>query len=251
MNQPLPPSITEKQVKSNYLALMEKVADALKRTGRPVNTVQVIGVTKYVDVKLTQYLVNAGCHHLAESRPQALWAKSAELADQKIDWHLIGHLQRNKAKRTVPILSTMHSLDSERLLQQIESDLDPRTSPLQLLLEVNISGDVTKTGIAIAEAELLLTHWMDREHRPSKMEIAGLMGMGSLTGSPDTTRREFSLLRELRDTWSSRFGLPLAELSMGMSDDFEIAIEEGSTMVRIGSLLFQHPEAENVKRTHL
>lgn len=251
MTQPLPPSITEKQVKSNYLSLIGQVADTLKRTGRPLDAVQVIGVTKYVDVKLTEYLVNAGCHRLAESRPQALWAKSAALADQKIDWHLIGHLQRNKAKKTVQMLSTMHSLDSDRLLRQIESDLDPRTSPLQLLLEVNISGDVSKTGISIADAELLLTHWMDRDHRPANMEIAGLMGMGSLTGSSDTTRREFSLLRELRDTWSSRFGLPLTELSMGMSDDFEIAIEEGSTMVRIGSLLFQQPEAENEKRTQL
>lgn len=247
MNQQLPPLITEKQVKSNYLALMEKVSNALKRTGRTLDAVQVIGVTKYVDVKLTEYLVNAGCHRLAESRPQALWAKSAAMADQKIDWHLIGHLQRNKAKRTVQILSTMHSLDSDRLLRQIESDLDPRTSPLQLLLEVNISGDVNKTGISIADAELLLTHWMDREYRPANMEIAGLMGMGSLTGSSDTTRSEFSMLRELRNTWSSRYGLPLTELSMGMSDDFEIAIEEGSTMIRIGSLLFQPFETENEK----
>jgi pyridoxal phosphate enzyme (YggS family) len=247
MNQQLPPLITEKQVKSNYLALMERVSDVLKRMGRPLDAVQVIGVTKYVDVNLTEYLVNAGCHHLAESRPQALWAKSAAMTDQKIDWHLIGHLQRNKTKRTVQILTTMHSLDSDRLLRQIESDLEPRTSPLQLLLEVNISGDVNKTGISIADAELLLKHWMEREHRPANMEIAGLMGMGSLTESPDTTRREFSMLRELRNTWSSRFGLPFTELSMGMSDDFEIAIEEGSTMIRIGSLLFQPSATENEK----
>ena len=238
MNLPIPQSITEKQVKSNYLALLDRVAAASKKTSRPPNEVKVVGVTKYVDVNLTQFLVNAGCQDLAESRPQALWEKSATLASNSIHWHLIGHLQRNKAKRTIPILNTIHSLDSLRILQQIESDLAERESPLRLLLEVNVAGEENKTGMTIHDAELLLANWVERESKPKNLEISGLMAMGSLSGIPDTTRREFSKLRELRNAWNSRFGLPLNELSMGMSDDFEIAIEEGSTMIRIGSLLF-------------
>lgn len=239
MNLPSLPIITEQQVKTNYFILLERVHNALKKVGRSPGSVKVIGVTKYVDSVLTQFLVKAGCVDLAESRPQSLWEKSTNLANQPIQWHLIGHLQRNKAKRTIPILNTMHSLDSLRLLQQIESDVGQREPVLQLLLEVNVSQESNKTGISISDAETLLANWVERETRPPNLEIAGLMGMGSLSGDTETTRREFSSLRELRDTWSRRFGLPLKELSMGMSDDFEIAIEQGSTMIRIGSLLFQ------------
>jgi len=176
---------------------------------------------------------------MGESRPQMLWDKSAAMADREVRWHMIGHVQRNKVKRTLPLLQTMHSLDSQRLLDQIVTDVGDRPEPLQLLLEVNISGEPDKTGILVADAELLLERWTKRSEPNNNLEIAGLMGMGSLSGGADQARCEFESLRLLRERWSIRFGMPLQELSMGMSNDFEIAIEQGATMVRIGSVLFQ------------
>ena len=132
----------------------------------------------------------------------------------------------------------MHSLDSERLLQQVEQDVGPRENPLDLLLEVNISGDPDKTGLSVVEGEQLLEKWLVRREKFPTLKIVGLMGMGSLIGGQDQARTDFEVLRNLRDRWAVRFGLPLNELSMGMSDDFEIAIEQGATMVRIGSILF-------------
>jgi len=225
-------------VRANYLAVLDRMNAAARRAGRKPEEIRLIGVTKYVDSSVTRYLAEAGCRDLGESRPQVIWDKSADLADLEINWHLIGHLQRNKAKRTLPLLTAMHSLDSERLLQQVEQDVGPRENPLDLLLEVNISGDLEKTGLSMVEGEQLLEKWLIRREQFPSLKIVGLMGMGSLHGGQDQARTDFELLRNLRDRWAVRYGLPLNELSMGMSDDFEIAIEQGATMVRIGSILF-------------
>jgi pyridoxal phosphate enzyme (YggS family) len=225
-------------VRANYLSVLDRMNAAARRAGRKPEEIRLIGVTKYVDSSVTRYLVEAGCRDLGESRPQVIWDKSADLSDLEINWHLIGHLQRNKAKRTLPLLTTMHSLDSERLLQQVEQDVGPRENPLDLLLEVNISGDPEKTGLSVVEGEQLLEKWLTRREQFPSLKIVGLMGMGSLHGGQDQARTDFELLRNLRDRWAVRYGLPLNELSMGMSDDFEIAIEQGATMVRIGSILF-------------
>ncbi len=225
-------------VRANYLAVLDRMNTAAGRAGRNPAEIRLIGVSKYVDASVTRHLVEAGCRDLGESRPQVIWDKSAALADLEINWHLIGHLQRNKAKRTLPLLTAMHSLDSERLLQQVEQDIGNREKPLDLLLEVNISGDLEKTGLSVAEGEQLLEKWLMRRENCPLLNVVGLMGMGSLNGGQDQARADFEVLRNLRDRWAVRFGLPLNELSMGMSDDFEIAIEQGATMVRIGSILF-------------
>ena len=225
-------------VRANYLSVLDRMNAAARRAGRKPGEIRLIGVTKYVDSSVTRHLVEAGCRDLGESRPQVIWDKSADLADLEINWHLIGHLQRNKAKRTLPLLTAMHSLDSERLLQQVEQDVGPRENPLDLLLEVNISGDPDKTGLSVVEGEQLLEKWLVRREKFPTLKIVGLMGMGSLIGGQDQARTDFEVLRNLRDRWAVRFGLPLNELSMGMSDDFEIAIEQGATMVRVGSILF-------------
>jgi PLP dependent protein len=232
-------------VRANYLSVLDRMDAAARRAGRKPEEIRLIGVTKYVDSSVTRYLVEAGCRDLGESRPQVIWDKSAVLADLEINWHLIGHLQRNKAKRTLPLLTAMHSLDSERLLQQVEQDVGPRENPLDLLLEVNISGDPEKTGLSVVEGEQLLEKWLMRREKFPSLKIVGLMGMGSLHGGQDQARTDFEALRNLRDRWAVRFGLPLNELSMGMSDDFEIAIEQGSTMVRIGSILFAKPTSSS------
>ena len=238
MNQPTGFDPTKDRVFANYSAVLDRIQTAAARSSRIVNEIRLIGVTKYVDATLARWLFEFGCTNLAESRPQALWEKAASLADLQVEWHLIGHLQRNKVKRTLPLISTVHSLDSIRILDQIRQETVHRLAPLKLLLEMNVSGDPEKTGMRVSEGEELIDAWMSNRHETPNLSIVGLMGMGSLQGGMDQARRDFASLRELRNLWAIRFGLPLRDLSMGMSEDFEVAIEEGATMVRIGSILF-------------
>lgn len=238
MNPPSRFHPTKARVFANYSVVLDRMQSAAARSSRILKEIRLIGVTKYVDATIAKWLVEFGCSNLAESRPQTLWEKAASLADLQVEWHLIGHLQRNKAKRTLPLVSTMHSLDSIRILDQIRQESVQRRAPLQLLLEMNVSEDPEKTGMRVSEGEKLLEAWMSILHEVPNLSIVGLMGMGSLQGGMDQARRDFASLRELRDLWANRYGLPLKELSMGMSEDFEAAIEEGATMVRIGSLLF-------------
>ncbi len=226
------------QVQANYLQVSDRIQAAASRSGRLKDEIQTIAVTKYVDTTISRWLVELGCSTLAESRPQVLWEKTAALSDLQVDWHLIGHLQRNKAKRTLPLVSTMHSLDSMRIFEQIQLDTVVRPQPLRLLLEMNVSGDREKTGMLVSEGEKLLDFWQSKSHEFPNLSIVGLMGMGSLQGGTEQARRDFAELRNLREVWEKRYGMQLRELSMGMSQDFETAIEEGATMVRIGSILF-------------
>jgi PLP dependent protein len=229
---------TKEQLKSNYLAVISRIERAASAASRKPSDIQMVGVTKYVDANVARWLVELGCRALGESRPQSLWGKAEAISDLEVDWHLIGHLQRNKAKRTLPVVSVMHSVDSMRVLEQIQIDTLTRQAPLKLLLEMNISGDPSKTGMLVSEGERLLEHWQSHSQSFPSVQLIGLMGMGSLIGGKNQARTDFAELRNLRDKWVDRFGLQLHELSMGMSDDFEEAILEGSTMVRIGSILY-------------
>ncbi len=200
-----------------------------------------MGVTKTVDAKIAQMLVAAGCRDLGESRPQELWAKAAAIQDPSpenaVRWHMIGHLQRNKVRRTLPLVSLIHSVDSLRLLEEIDREAHTLQRPAAVLLEVNISGDHTKHGFRPNEVEPQLPEMARFEH----VAIRGLMCMASREGDLPQARREFAALRELRDRLqrSAPPNIRLAELSMGMSGDYEIAIEEGATLVRVGSALFE------------
>ena len=229
---------TKDRVLANYLEVVERIQAAASRSSRFSTEIQLIGVTKYVDATIARWLVEFGCSNLAESRPQILWEKAALLLDLQVNWHLVGHLQRNKAKRTLPLVATMHSLDSIRIFDQIQLETVQRQVPLQLLLEMNVSGDPEKTGMLVSEGEKLLEAWASKLHEFPNLSIVGLMGMGSLQGGTDQARRDFASLRNLRDLWENRYEIQLRELSMGMSEDFEAAVEEGATMVRIGSVLF-------------
>lgn len=230
-------SDVRERIAGNVAHVRERIAAAAQRAGRRPDDVTLVAVSKYVGVDEAQALVAAGCRDLGESRPQELWRKADSLGASAIRWHLIGHLQRNKVARTLPLISLLHSGDSLRLLESIhvENAAQGRVTPT--LLEINVSGDATKHGFRPDEVEPL----GETLAALSGVEIRGLMAMAGLEGSPDDARREFAQLRELRDrlqtSWGDRFRL--AELSMGMSGDFEIAIEEGATLVRVGSLLFE------------
>jgi pyridoxal phosphate enzyme (YggS family) len=226
------------RLRENLARVRETIARAAARSGRPAESVMLVGVTKYVEPALARLLVEAGLDQLGESRPQELWRKAEALADCRVFWHLVGHLQRNKVKRTTEIATLIHSADSLRLLQEINTHAAKNPLPVcDVLLEVNVSGDVAKHGFRANEIEPLIAQIAPLKH----VAVLGLMTMAGLESSPDQTRREFAALRELRDKIGRVHppNMVLNELSMGMSGDFEIAIEEGATIVRVGSALFE------------
>lgn len=229
---------TAKRIAENWQRVNAEVADAAAKAGRSAADVMLVGVTKYVDVDLTAQLFDAGCNSLGENRPQNLWGKADQFAQQgrKATWHLIGHLQRNKIRRTLPHIDWLHSLDSLRLAQALSAEAGASGIELKVLLEVNVTQDLSKTGLPRTElvdvAEQLLAL--------PNLQLRGLMAMCSLESASDVARREFAEVREIRDNLQTQFGsqVQLDQLSMGMSGDFHEAIAEGSTMVRIGSSLF-------------
>lgn len=221
----------------NLETLRQQMADACKKSGRTSEQVTLVAVTKTVGPQTCNDLVSLGCVDLAENRPQVLWDKSTQV-DEPVRWHFIGHMQRNKSARTVPLLRMMHSLDSLRLAEQMASDGSP-DKRLRVLLELNVTEDPTKTGLSPEQAQEVLSKVVASDFLKERLDLCGLMGMSSLQGDTAQTHREFESIRLLRDRWQESFGIALSELSMGMSDDFQIAIEEGSTMVRIGSLLYR------------
>jgi hypothetical protein len=231
-------------IADNLRRVQQRIARAAEAAGRRADEVTLVGVTKYVGVEQAIELVEAGCSDLGESRPQELWSKAGELAagelasasGQTVHWHLIGHLQRNKLRRTLPMVSLIHSVDSERLLAAIDAEWQslaaapnaPR-QPIRVLLEVNTSGEAAKHGLAPEAVEPILAASARFPH----VEICGLMTMAAMEGGLEVAARNFALLRQLRDRWQ------LQELSMGMSGDFEVAIREGATIVRVGSALWE------------
>lgn len=214
-------------------AVRERIADACLRAGREIGEVTLVAVTKSAAPNVAAIAAGLGVRDLGESRPQGLWKKAEAVPDAT--WHLIGHLQRNKLDRTVPLVSLVHSVDSERLLDALDAFGRKRSSPVPVLLEVNCSGEAAKGGFAPDALPAL----GDRLASLSGVTVRGLMTMAAFVEDPRATRPTFVLLRELRDTLRTRTGLALPELSMGMSNDFEVAVEEGATLVRIGTTLFE------------
>lgn len=232
-------SDTASRIAENLAEVRGRIAAAAARVGRSPGDVTLVAVTKYVSSDIVRPLVAAGCLDLGESRPQKLWEKAELLADLPIRWQMIGHFQRNKIHRTLPLLSMVHSVDSPRLLAAIDEDLKGGdvASPLPVLLEVNISGESAKHGFAPEAIGPFLAEIPAYQN----VAVRGLMCMAGLEGGADESRRDFAALRQLRDRLQKNCPptVALDELSMGMSGDYEIAIEEGATMVRVGSALFE------------
>ena len=235
-----PDEVVRDRCRANLAAVAERVAEACRRAGRSPGDVTIVAVTKYVGAETARLVAEAGCLDLAESRPQQLWSKAEALADlvPAPRWHLVGHLQRNKIRRTLPHLTLLHSLDSRRLLEALETEAAAAGRPCAALVEVNLTDDPGRTGATPAEAEAIVA----AAGGSDRVVIRGLMGMAGVPdGDAGAARRDFARLRELRDRLvaTAPGGAALRELSMGMSGDFEAAILEGSTMVRIGSALFE------------
>ncbi|MDX1926501.1 MAG: YggS family pyridoxal phosphate-dependent enzyme [Pirellulaceae bacterium] len=227
-----------KRIAENWHRVNAEVAEAAQRAGRSPSEILIVGVSKYVDVDLTAQLFDAGCTALGENRPQNLWGKADQFArDQRpASWHLIGHLQRNKIRRTLPHIGWLHSLDSLRLATALDVEATEAGLKLKVLLEVNVTQDTSKTGLPTSD----LMQVAEQVVALPSLDLRGLMAMCSLESDAEVARREFAEVRELRDQLQTRFGpqVNLDQLSMGMSGDFREAIAEGSTMLRIGSSLF-------------
>ncbi len=214
-------------------AIRTRVQAACGRVGRSPESVTLIGVTKTVGHEVAQALVELGVADLGENRPQELWRKSDLVSGAR--WHVIGHLQRNKVERTVGLSSLIHSVDSERLLEAIEAEAKRIGKQTAVLLEVNCSGEEAKHGFT-PEAVLAFTSNLKPLHF---VRIEGLMTMAALADDPEAARPAFrrlaGLQKELRQVLGDQH--PLNQLSMGMSGDFEVAIEEGATHIRLGTVL--------------
>jgi pyridoxal phosphate enzyme (YggS family) len=219
------------RIAENLAAVRGRIADAAKRSGREPSDVQLVAVTKRNPPEIVRELVNLGHLDLGENYPQELWSKAEALADLPVRWHLIGHLQGNKVKKTVPMVGFLHGVDSLKLLQTLDGMADPP----QVCLQVNLSGEASKHGWS---AEEILAE-ADTIAACRAVPIVGLMTIAGYGTTNEEARPTFAGLRQLRDRMRARTGLPLSELSMGMSGDYEAAIEEGATLVRVGSALFE------------
>jgi hypothetical protein len=229
-------SSIESTIAANYSALRERMAAACRRAGRDPGSVTLVAVTKYAELDWIRALVDLGVAQFGENRPQQLVVR-AQAIETPVHWHLIGHLQRNKVRSILPLTTLIHSADSLRILEAIdriaaELDLRPR-----VLIEVNLSGEEAKHGFQIGR---LREEW-DSVLTLGRLQIEGLMTMAAYSPEPENSRPAFQQLRELRDELQARSGaaVELKDLSMGMTGDFEVAIEEGATLVRVGSALWE------------
>jgi pyridoxal phosphate enzyme (YggS family) len=230
----------EQRIRENFNRVRDRIAESARRSGRPVETIRMVAVTKRSPPEWIRPLVACGARDLGENYPQELWRKTEALADlgDSVRWHLIGHLQTNKVKKTLPMVRMSHSVDSLKLLQMLDESATSLPEPPAVCLQVNISAEMSKHGWNPDQVVMDLEGIVACRRIP----IVGLMTMAALGTTPETARISFVALRELRDDLRRRTGLALDELSMGMSGDFEAAVEEGATWIRVGSALFEGVE---------
>lgn len=227
----------QKSLRANLQFIHERMHLACQRAGRSNHEVTLVAVTKYAELEWVRELVKLGVVDLGESRPQHLIQRVRELSPE-VRWHFIGHLQRNKAADVMSVASIIHSVDSLRLFERL-AELGAKQAVVpRVLLEVNVSGEASKDGFSVPD---LLAAWPAIRATKS-LEVLGLMTMAPLSEDPEAARPVFRQLRSLRDQLhrDSDGRWALGELSMGMSGDFEVGIEEGATLIRVGSRLFEN-----------
>ena len=226
-------------IKANLDRVQASISEAARRSGRSPDAVRLVAVTKRNPPDRVRPLVELGQVELGENYPQELWSKVEALGDLPIHWHLIGHLQGNKIKKTLPMVRMIHAVDSLKLLQTLNDLAKDQPTPPRLCLQVNTSGEASKHGWTpesiLADSEAIASM--------NGANIVGLMTIAGYGTSPETARPCFSSLRTIRDQLEVKTGLKRPELSMGMSSDLESAIEEGATYVRVGSALFEGLDA--------
>ncbi|MGH2416925.1 MAG: YggS family pyridoxal phosphate-dependent enzyme [Candidatus Limnocylindria bacterium] len=217
-------------IRERHARLLARLRETAAANGHDPNRLHIVAVTKGWPVDLCRAALDAGCEMLGENRVQEAEAKIAALPTA--DWHLVGHLQSNKARRAVTAFGTIHSVDSVDLLRRIDELVSETEGPTRVLLQVNVSGETAKSGMA-PEALSTIPAAL-----PSAARLVGLMTIAPMEATEPEARAVFRRLRELRDGLEQSAGIGLPELSMGMSADADAAAAEGATLVRIGTALF-------------
>ena len=214
-------------IEQNIQEVRNRIENACRRGSRSPDEVTLVAITKTHDAKTVRSAFNAGIRHFGENRVQEADVKLVELDDikEQSTWHMVGHLQTNKVKTAVGLFDIIQSVDSIKLAETLNRNV---IKPLPILLEVNVAEEETKSGFDIHELNLALTQM----GRLENLEIRGLMTVAPWVDNPEEVRPVFRRLRELAEAQG------LGELSMGMTDDFEVAIEEGATMIRVGRAIF-------------
>jgi pyridoxal phosphate enzyme (YggS family) len=228
----------------------QRIAAACAKAKREPSEVTLVAVTKTAAPEQVREIIGLGVGDLGESRVQVLTQRAAQINEffarrqtqgdagvpAKLRWHLIGHLQRNKVKPVLPLISLIHSVDSLRLAEELETQATKLNRRIPVLMQVNASEESSKSGVAVGAS----VHLAEQIDTMPHLQLIGLMTMGPLDASEKETRHVFARTREIFDEmkWHKIGGTGFKHLSMGMSNDFELAIEEGSTMVRVGTALF-------------
>jgi hypothetical protein len=247
----------EGRMKDRYEAVKQRVAAAAVRTGRRAEDIVIVAVTKYASIDQIRELVSLGQQDLGENQVQQLAQRAAQMDEylaryrelhrsrtaaglpRSLRWHMIGHLQRNKVRKVLPAIRLVHSVDSLRLAEELQTAAARFEKPVEVLVQVNVAGEKTKSGVAPAAAK----HLVDQLDTMMNVRPRGLMCMAPLVDNPELVRPVFDRTRELFEEIrkSGSAGEHFDILSMGMSNDFEIAIECGANLVRIGSAIFGPP----------
>jgi pyridoxal phosphate enzyme (YggS family) len=224
-------------IAGNVARVRERIAAACVRAGRSPNDVRLMAVSKTHPASAVREAFAAGVTLFGENRVQEFGEKHAELANIAAEFHLIGHLQSNKAAKAAELFSAVDSVDSWKLAERLNGAAEKLGKTLAILFEVNVGGEAAKSGFAPDSEELRAL--LARANELPHLQVRGLMTIPPHTEDPNGARPYFRTLRELRDHLAKQFPQPnLNELSMGMSHDYEIAIEEGSTCVRVGTAIF-------------
>ena len=218
---------------TNLQEVQARIAAACSRVGRDPATVTLVAVSKTIPVPALREVLEAGQVVFGENRVQEALAKMEEVGPPA-RWHLVGHLQRNKARQAVGRFELIHSVDDLELAREIDRRAAARGAVQPVLVEVNVAGEDTKHGVASSALPALL----EGVWALPAVDLQGLMAIPPPTEDPDASRPWFAALARLREEAVRRLGRPLPHLSMGMSDDFEVAVEEGATLVRIGRAIF-------------
>lgn len=220
-------------IEQNFESVQKRLHTAAEAAGRSPEEIQLVAVSKKQPIEKLQAAFDWGQRLFGENRVQEMKQKAPLLSD-RIEWRLIGHLQKNKIRQVLPVASMIESVDSLELAQQINRIAEEAGARPQVLLEINLAGEASKYGFD-PEA---LTGKIEALLELDRLEITGLMAIPPMAPEPEASRPYFVRLRELRDRLQEECAIGLPHLSMGMSADFEIAIEEGSTIVRVGSAFF-------------
>jgi len=223
-------------IRENLMAVRERMAAACRRAGRDPSTVQLMGVTKTVPVERIREALEAGLRLLGENYVQEARQKVELLNERGVTWHFIGHLQTNKCRQAVETFQCIQSVDRENLAVELDRRSRSVGRRMPVLLQVNVGDETSKAGVSLKNLETLF----DVACRLEGIEVRGLMALPPYSENPEAVRPHFRAVRQALEALRLKAAHPerLTELSMGMSHDFEVAIEEGATLVRVGTAIF-------------